>query len=157
MRLIPRGNFNGTDADLQARVAAFRQAVEDHKLTVGVPAPREDDLIEHLARSNEPFALEPEPPKPAEVPIEMRLSLAVQAHLDATASALGYDSIFTAVTYAEEPAVPKFQQEGKALRAWRSLVWGACEQILADVKAGKRAAPTQEALIAELPAAPVMA
>ena len=63
-----------------------------------------------------------------------------------------YDDIKAAVTYAEEPAVPLFQAEGRALRAWRSLVWAHCYQVLADALAGTRAIPTAAQLIAELPA-----
>lgn len=79
---------------------------------------------------------------------------AVQSHLDVTASKAGYDNIYTACTYAEEPAVPKFETEGKALRAWRSLVWAYCHQVLADVEGGRRPAPSIAELISELPAAP---
>lgn len=50
----------------------------------------------------------------------------LQSVMDEAARALGYDDIKTAITYADEPAVPKFQAEGQALRAWRSLVWAAC-------------------------------
>ena len=77
---------------------------------------------------------------------------AVGGHIDSQAQSLGYDNVATAVTYADEPAVPKFQQEGLALRAWRSQVWASCYSILADVEAGNRPEPTLEDLIAELPA-----
>lgn len=76
---------------------------------------------------------------------------AVQSHLDTTAQLLGYDSIATAVTYASEAAVSKFQTEGQAFREWRSLVWAHCHAVLAAVVAGERAVPTAEELIAELP------
>lgn len=76
----------------------------------------------------------------------------VQAHLDAAAKAAGYDNIYTAVTYADEPAVPRFQAEGQAFRAWRSLVWDAANAIRADVEAGTRPVPTAAELLAELPA-----
>ncbi len=82
------------------------------------------------------------------------LQQAVQSMLDAQAQAMGYDSIFTAVTYAEEPAVKRFQDKGKKLRAWRSAVWAACYSILADVQAGKRQPPTLEELVGELPKLP---
>lgn len=91
------------------------------------------------------------PPPPPEIPLQVRLEAAVQAHLDGAARELGYDGIFTACTYADEPAVPKFQQEGQALRAWRSQVWAACNQILTDVEAGTREVPDKAALLAELP------
>lgn len=75
----------------------------------------------------------------------------VQSHLDAAAKASGYDNIMTAVSYAEEPSVTKFQADGQAFRAWRSQVWAYAYQALADVNAGTRETPTLEAFIAELP------
>jgi hypothetical protein len=73
--------------------------------------------------------------------------LAVQARLDSFAQVWGYDNIFTACTYAEEPAVTQFQAEGRALRAWRSQTWAVC---YANVDA-----PSLDALLALLPAYPV--
>lgn len=96
----------------------------------------------------------PEPVDPPRALTVADYSAAVQAHLDARAQALGYDNIFTAATYADEPAVPEFQEEGRALRAWRSRVWAVAAQVLADVTAGSRPAPSIEQLLAELPAAP---
>lgn len=75
----------------------------------------------------------------------------VQLVLDAKAQSYGYDSIATAVTYADEAAVPKFQAEGQALRAWRSEVWAAAYAYLAEVEAGKKAYPTAAELPGLLP------
>ena len=100
---------------------------------------------------------EPEPtPEPVLTPEDRvrQLTATVQAHLDAVAQSWGYDNVYTAATYAEEPAVKAFQDEGKALRAWRSRVWAAARQTLADVQAGKTPLPTVAELIASLPAAP---
>lgn len=83
--------------------------------------------------------------------------VAVQAELDRVARGYGYDNMTAAVTYAEEPAVPRFQAEGQALRAWRSLVWEACYAMLAAVRAGDLAVPTEAEVLAALPAAPVQA
>jgi hypothetical protein len=83
------------------------------------------------------------------------LVAAVQAHMDAVAQAWGYTNMVYAVSYADEPAVLQFQQEGMALRAWRSAVWGACYELLAQVQANTRAIPTVAELVAELPAVPV--
>ncbi|KAA8555061.1 hypothetical protein [Pseudomonas marginalis] len=77
--------------------------------------------------------------------------VAIQEHLDNAAKALGYDDIKAAVTYAEEPSVPKFQAEGQALRAWRSLVWAYGYDLLAQFQAGIVELPTQDELIAGLP------
>ena len=82
------------------------------------------------------------------------LEVGIQAHLNATAKAAGYDNIFTACTYADEPAVAKFQTEGAALRAWRSNVWAYCYTVLTAVQAKTRTVPTLAELIAELPTAP---
>jgi len=81
-----------------------------------------------------------------------RLSYAVSAHIEGTARALGYDSVADAITYADEPAVPTFQAEGRALRAWRSLVWQAAVPALEAVKSGAAQAPAAADLIATLPA-----
>lgn len=86
----------------------------------------------------------------------LRLESAVQEYMDAKAASYGYGDerlppLLSAISYAEEPAVPKFQAEGQKFRAWRSLVWAACYSILGDVVAGQRQVPTVEELIAELP------
>ena len=54
-------------------------------------------------------------------------------HLDATAREYGYDDVKTVVTYADEPAVPKFQTEGKAFRRWRSECYAYAYQQMATV------------------------
>lgn len=83
---------------------------------------------------------------------QVTLLAAVDAHLNSTARAMGYDDIRTAVTYADEPAVPKFQAEGQALRAWRSLVYAKCYEVLADVQSDAVVEPSETQLIAMLPA-----
>ena len=100
-----------------------------------------------------PVAQDP-PPPPAPTAEQIRADRVadVYAHLNTAAQALGYDDIRAAVTYADEPAVPKFQAEGRAFRAWRSLVWAHCYQVLDDVQAGRRPIPSAQDLIAELPA-----
>lgn len=88
---------------------------------------------------------------------------AVQKHLDDAARSFGYGDpnrpevspILHAISYADEPIVARFQDEGRALRAWRSLVWAAAGVVLAEVEAGARSAPSVAELLAELPAAPV--
>lgn len=96
----------------------------------------------------------PSTPESIEPTFEERLKAlqdVVQNQLDAIARAYGYDDIASAVTYAEEPAVPKFQQEGQALRAWRSLVWAACYELLGQVQRGERGEPTAAELVTALP------
>ena len=66
---------------------------------------------------------------------------AIQSELDKAAQAEGYDNIFTAVTYASEPAVAKFQNDGKSFRKWRSEVWDYCYAVLAQYEADAAAYP----------------
>lgn len=111
------------------------------------------DFISQLV----PYDPENPPALPAgpELPVEARIAAlrtAVQAHLDAPAQALGYDDIKTAITYADEPAVPRFQAEGRALRAWRSRVWDRCYGVLAQWEAGEIPEPSESELIQMLPA-----
>ena len=93
-----------------------------------------------------------DPPAPTPEQIIASIAAAVQAHMDAAAKAAGYDDVKSAVTYAEEPAVQKFRAEGQAFRAWRSLVWAKCYELLAAVQAGTRPPMTAQQVIAELPA-----
>jgi hypothetical protein len=93
----------------------------------------------------------PEPHAPTREERAAALRSEVQKHLDLTAVAHGYDDIKTAVTYAEEPAVPRFQAEGRAFRAWRSLVWDFCYSLQDKVAAGLADEPTLDELLPMLP------
>lgn len=97
-----------------------------------------------------PLAVVPTPPQPTQEQMVKIMADAVQAHLDAKARELGYDDIFTAVTYADESAVPKFQADGIALRRWRSLVWDECYTLL-DLHGSDVESFTPSDLIANLP------
>lgn len=92
-----------------------------------------------------------DPPAPTPEQVIASITAAVQAHMDAAARDAGYDDVKSAVTYADEPAVPRFQEEGRAFRAWRSLVWAKCYELLDAVQAGTRPPMTAEQVIAELP------
>lgn len=91
----------------------------------------------------------PDPP-PAIETEQRRLALLVQSHLDAAAQLRGFDTVFTACTYIDDPN-PQFAADAAALKAWRSAVWTACYAIQAAVLAGQRTAPTDAELLAELP------
>ena len=73
---------------------------------------------------------------------------AVQNMLDNTAKAKRYDSILSACSYAAYPN--QFQTEGQEFVAWRGAVWAKCYEILGEVEAGTRAAPTVSELLAEI-------
>ena len=79
------------------------------------------------------------------------MTAAVQAHMDTQARTHGYDTLLSAISYADEPAVPSYQADGQAFRAWRSLVWAKCHELLAQVQAGTRPLPSEAALISLLP------
>lgn len=86
----------------------------------------------------------------ASAPTVQQYADAVQAHLDAAAKTRNYDDIVSACSYAG--AANPFQAEGIAFVAWRGDVWATCYEVMDEVQAGGRAAPTIAALIAELPA-----
>ena len=109
-------------------------------------------VLQAINAAPPPPVEEPEHAGPTPEEIRADRVAAVYDHMDAAAQALGYDDIRAAVTYADEPIIPKFQAEGRACRAWRSLVWAHCYQVLDDVQAGRRPIPTEAELIAELPA-----
>ena len=78
------------------------------------------------------------------------LEAAVQNMLDNAAKAKGYDSILSACTYAAYPN--QFQAEGQEFVAWRGAVWAKCYEILGEVEAGTRPAPTISELLVEIAA-----
>ena len=106
------------------------------------------ELVE-MTRGEVEAHLAPKPPTPEQIIEAMRA--AIQKHMDTAAQGYGYDDIKAAVTYADEPALPKFQAEGRAFRAWRSLVWAYAYEVLDAVQAGDREQSTADELLAELP------
>ncbi len=83
--------------------------------------------------------------------VKNALILNVSKHMDVIAGSWGYDSMAVAITYAEEPAVPKYQNEGKALRAWRSLLWESAFEELNSVTVNT----SVDEFMARLPEPPV--
>lgn len=76
-------------------------------------------------------------------------TVAIQKLLDDKAKSLGYDSVSTAVTYADEPEVGRFQEEGKAMRKWRSKCWDKAYSLLDSAKPDKL--PTIEHVVSLMP------
>lgn len=89
------------------------------------------------------------PQKPAEL-IQQDFTTAIQSYLDAKAQELNYDSCLSVCSYVDT-GVQKFDDEGRAFRAWRSAVWAKGYEILAQVQSGEREIPTTEELFSELP------
>lgn len=76
----------------------------------------------------------PPPPTPAERAAMVRA--AVAEHLDVVARSQGFKTIEEAVSYAEEPAVVRYQLIGRAMRSWRSITKAAGEELIAAMDAG---------------------
>jgi hypothetical protein len=74
----------------------------------------------------------------------------VQAHLDATARAKGYDSALSCVSYIDS-TVASYRTEATKMRDWRDAVWMRCYALMAEVQAGTRPIPNEEELVALLP------
>ncbi len=72
----------------------------------------------------------------------------VQAYMDNTVKAKGYDDVFTCISYVNSTD-ETFCSEANSVLAWRDKVWRKCYEILADVESGKREIPAD--VIAELP------
>ncbi|MCG7324270.1 hypothetical protein [Achromobacter sp. ACRQX] len=93
---------------------------------------------------------------PAEAPLDAAAAIAgkwpvVQAFMDAKAVEMGYQHLADAVSYAEEPAVPQFQEEGRALRAWRSLVRARFDEVADQVIGHGIAVPSDDELVLSMP------
>lgn len=66
---------------------------------------------------------------------------ATQRRLDTFARTRNYDGILSACTYANSP-VQKFSTEGQYCVQARALTWAALYQVLAEIEAGTRPAPS---------------
>lgn len=114
--------------------------------------------VDEYAKANPDKVTQEVEPEPEYVPtqeeiearIQKQLTDAVQRYLDAEAQKLNYDSCLSVCSYVDT-GVQKFDDEGRAFRAWRSQVWAKGYEILAQVQAGQRGIPTEAELIAELP------
>lgn len=94
----------------------------------------------------------PEPSKEEqEAALQKHYTNLIQHILDVEARKLGYDNCNSVCTYVNT-GVQKFDDEGVAFRKWRSAVWAKGYEILADVQSGKMEIPTEEELVALLPA-----
>ncbi|KAF1028203.1 MAG: hypothetical protein GAK37_02270 [Pseudomonas sp.] len=93
-----------------------------------------------------------DPPEPTWAQRKLEFVAAVQGFLDQTAKAAGYDDLKNAISYADEPAVPRFQQQGQAFRTWRSLCWAFCYEQLDAMEQKTREVPSPKAFLSELPA-----
>lgn len=80
-----------------------------------------------------------------------RLELLIQEEkLDSLARSLGYDNIYTAVSYAVNRQSPRYD-EANRLAVYRDAVWSKAEEIKQAIISGDRTQPTDQELLAELP------
>lgn len=148
--LIP-GNCLATEPPPPVEGKRYFAAINGRWIEEDIPVPElppEPPLPETPVEEPVPA---PEPHEPTREERAAVLRSEVQKHLDLTAAAYGYDDIKTAVTYADEPAVPRFQTQGRAFRAWRSRVWDFCYSLQDKVAAGLAEEPTLEQLLPMLP------
>lgn len=87
---------------------------------------------------------------PPENPVAANVA-AVSAAMEAAAHAKGYDSLLSAISYAQQEAGAPFQAEGAAFLAWRSAVWQHAFAVLAEVQAGTAPMPTPAEAVAAMP------
>jgi len=81
--------------------------------------------------------------------IQRGLTTALNNHLNQVAGQRSYDDRFTCSLRAGYPG--PFQEEGQAFASWMDECNMVAYQILADVKRGLRAIPTEAELIEALP------
>lgn len=79
--------------------------------------------------------------KSASEALQQIVVAATQERLDSFARTRNYDGILSACTYATSN-IPKFAAEGQAAVNLRDATWAALYQILEEVQAGQREAPT---------------
>lgn len=104
-------------------------------------------VLDATAEHGEP-PLEPVPePEPVTVDSFRR---AIQAHIDATAQARGYDSGVTCASYVGS-TIPAWAAEAAAFVAWRDAVWAYAHGELAKVEIGERVQPAVPEIMRELP------
>jgi hypothetical protein len=112
---------------------------------------------ERKEQANIPPAVGELPPPPTEEEITAaamaHFDYFVKKHLDAWANTRQYDGIDSLVLYANDNEPNQiWRTEGARGVRMKSLTWAKCLEIMAAVLSGEREIPTEEGLLAELPA-----
>lgn len=106
-------------------------------------------IIEDKGEYYEVVAIPPH--VPTEKEIQEELERGIETWMNTVVAERDYDSIDTCIARYTDSPNPKYAREAKAVKDWNTLVWDKCWDILKEVKTGKRAIPTLEEVIAELP------
>ncbi|WP_296262012.1 MULTISPECIES: hypothetical protein [unclassified Pseudomonas] len=154
-----------TDQDIRKKFpdVSFPETIETHNVIdlgfavveqVEAPSTKPGETLEpgDLRRIDDRVVRDWRVLPPSAEALQAIFEQAVQAELDSSAKAWGYDNLFTAISYADEPAVPRFQADGQAFRRWRSLVWDYAHTELNAVLAGEKPPPDLDTFLAGLPA-----
>lgn len=120
-------------------VPAFATTVEPPEAPVGMLAVFDRDA--EMWRLVPAEIASPPPPPPTAQERAAAIRAAVTEHLDVVSRGQGFKGIDDAVSYAEEPAVVRYQMLGRALRSWRSVVRAASEELIAAIDAGTAQMP----------------
>jgi hypothetical protein len=94
-------------------------------------------------------------PTPTSAQLQAQYANALTDAINSVAQSWQYDTVYTAATYLTS-TVTQFQNEAKALVAWRDTAWSNAQALLAQVQAGTATMPATSAafLTAVLPTAP---
>lgn len=144
---LPDGTLDGCYLQVPPEDHAARMIAVDETTAAAWVSYRANDARDGVELIPAPML----DPAVAEAAAVAAYEVVVQKRLDDMAWLYGYDNLISAITYADEPAVPAFQIEGQAFRACRSLTWAKCREVLTAYQNGERPAPTEAELLAELP------
>lgn len=101
--------------------------------------------------ASRPIKVKPVEPEKSIAELQADFEKGIQAFMDSEARKAGYDSLSTAISYAEEDSVPRFQIDGKSFRKWRSLVWDYSYRELQKFFNGERKMTVLPEFLNELP------
>jgi len=93
----------------------------------------------------------PPPPPPSRQDVIQSYRAETRRFLNDQAMSMGFEGIDSAVTYADEPSFKQFQDDGIALRKWRSLVWKHATERIAAIGVVTSPIPALADLVASLP------
>lgn len=142
----------------KVKASQYARAVDGAWVAVDIPKPAIEAPAEAVKAPETASAPEPiEIPVPTDAQRATALEVELDLSIDRTARLYGYGNIDKAVSYAEEPAVLRYMLEGRALRAWRSLILAAFYRLMAQVANGEAEEPTVENLMQTLALLPDMA